>query len=308
MDTSIHKKSNTALGVVFILLTQALWVSAVFFWKLLSDVDHFTILAAQLLFSFVIAFLGTVMTGRLKEIKTVLKSRSLVLRQIAASCCIAFNWGLYIIAVLTGHIVETSISFYITPLCLILAGVVFFREKITKTAVAALILSAVGVIFLAVSYGHFPIYAILLTATFTAYSVLKKKIALSTLPGITLDMALWAPAALVWFVVSVVHPGSGVSLPAFTLVLLVLSGAVTVVPLMFYAGSCHRISLGLIGIFSYFSPTAALLIGVYVFNEPFTVWHLVAFLLIWLGVIVFLLGNYVTARKTKRDRYDFPDP
>lgn len=300
MHTQTASQKNTALGVIFILITQALWVGAVFFWKLLGDVDHFTILAAQLFFSFVLAFLGTLITGRLQEIRAVLVSRSLVIRQLAASCCIAFNWGLYIIAVLTGHIVETSISFYITPLCLILAGVIFFREKITKTAVIALVLSALGVIFLSVSYGRFPIFAILLTATFTAYSVLKKKIALSTLPGITLDMAIWAPAALVYFIVASVNGGGVASLSWFTLILLVLSGAVTVLPYMFYASASLRIPLGLIGIFSYFSPTASLLIGVFLYHEPFTTWHFIAFLLIWLGVIVFLLGNYLTAKRKKQ--------
>jgi chloramphenicol-sensitive protein RarD len=202
---------------------------------------------------------------------------------------IAFNWGLYIWAVNAGHVVESSLGYFINPLVNVLFGVLFLRERLTRMQWASVALASVGVLWLTIQYGHPPWIAIGLALSFALYGLIRKLAAVDSIAGLGVESVyLFAPALamLLW---GEAH-GSGGFVGGWGLgldVLLVVGGALTALPLIGFAYAVRRVPLSVVGLLQYISPTMQFLIGVLVLGEAFDHDRAVGFVFIWIALALF---------------------
>jgi chloramphenicol-sensitive protein RarD len=274
-----------------------MWGFFPLYFKLLQDVPATEILGNRIVWSFF--FLAGIITLRKDwEImrRTALKPRTLLIYTISA-CLLAVNWLIYVWGVNAGFIVETSLGYFINPLLNVVLGVVFLRERLRAWQWVPVGLATLGVIYLTVNYGQLPWIALALAFSFGMYGLVKKTAPLGSLHGLTLETGiLFLPATL--YLLLVANGGTTGSHTPLTLVLLVGIGVVTAVPLLMFGVAARSIDLSLLGILQYVAPTCQFLLGVLVFNEPFTSVRLVGFCLIWAALLFFWVEGALHQHKT----------
>lgn len=211
---------------------------------------------------------------------------------VAAGITISFNWGTFIWAVNNGHIVETSMGYYINPLVSILFAVVFLHERLDKMQLAAITCAFIGVASMVYSFGKIPWVSLTLAFTFALYGLLKKILPVSALTSIMLETLLITPLALV-YEYNLWQQGVSFYASGNLQVIMMLTGAgvVTAIPLLLFTAGARLLPLKIIGFLQYISPTLTLLIGVFVYNEAFTASHLLAFGWIWAALLLFIVSQ-----------------
>jgi hypothetical protein len=287
---------NYKQGIFFGLSAYVLWGILPGYWKALELVSPFEILSSRFMWSCVFVFLLIIFQKKwplfTKEVKQVFSNVKTGAAMVAAGITISFNWGTFIWAVNNGHIVETSMGYYINPLVSILFAVVFLRERLDKMQLAAIACAFIGVASMVYSFGKIPWVSLTLAFTFALYGLLKKILPVSALTSIMLETLLITPLALV-YEYSLWQQGVSFYASGNLQVIMMLTGAgvVTAIPLLLFTAGARRLPLKIIGFLQYISPTLTLLIGVFVYNEAFTASHLLAFGWIWAALLLFIVSQ-----------------
>lgn len=272
-----------------------IWGLVPLYWKLLEHVPAIQVLGHRIVWSLAVLLLLVAVTRR-RGLASV-SPRVAGLYAIAAAL-IAANWFLYIYAVNAGFIVETSLGYYITPLVNVLFGVVFFHERMRPAQRLAIAVAAIGVLELTYAYGSLPWIAFGLAASFGTYGLAKKKAPLDPLEGLTLETAILAPVAILFLAV-LYRGGEGAFLRTGIMsdALLIGGGLVTTVPLLLFAAAVRSVPLSVIGILQYIGPTLQFLLGVFVYDEPFSRMQLIGFSIVWVALALYA-GDSLRARLT----------
>lgn len=220
----------------------------------------------------------------------------------AAAAVLSVNWGVFVWAVNSGQVVETSLGYFVNPLVSVLLGVALLGERLRRAQWAAVGVAAVAVGVLTYDYGRPPWIAIALAASFGCYGLLKNRVGrgVGALPGLALETAVLAPlavAGLVWLGVRGQSTFTSEG-PALT-VLLMLSGVLTALPLLLFAGAARRVPLSTIGLLQYITPVMQLLLGVLVFGEPMPPLRLAGFALVWVALAVFTVDGLRSAGRSR---------
>lgn len=287
---------NYKQGIFFGLAAYVLWGILPVYWKALELVSPFEILSSRFMWSCVFVFLLIIFQKKwplfTKEVKQVFSNVKTGAAMVAAGITISFNWGTFIWAVNNGHIVETSMGYYINPLVSILFAVVFLRERLDKMQLAAITCAFIGVASMVYSFGKIPWVSLTLAFTFALYGLLKKILPVSALTSIMLETLLITPLALV-YEYSLWQQGVSFYASGNLQVIMMLTGAgvVTAIPLLLFTAGARLLPLKIIGFLQYISPTLTLLIGVFVYNEAFTAAHLLAFGWIWAALLLFIISQ-----------------
>lgn len=287
---------NYKQGIFFGLAAYVLWGILPVYWKALELVSPFEILSSRFMWSCVFVFLLIIFQKKWplfsKEVKQVFSNVKTGAAMVAAGITISFNWGTFIWAVNNGHIVETSMGYYINPLVSILFAVVFLRERLNKMQLAAITCAFIGVASMVYSFGKIPWVSLTLAFTFALYGLLKKILPVSALTSIMLETLLITPLALV-YEYSLWQQGVSFYASGNLQVIMMLTGAgvVTAIPLLLFTAGARLLPLKIIGFLQYISPTLTLLIGVFVYNEAFTASHLLAFGWIWAALLLFIVSQ-----------------
>lgn len=287
---------NYKQGIFFGLAAYVLWGILPVYWKALELVSPFEILSSRFMWSCVFVFLLIIFQKKwllfTKEVKQVFSNIKTGAAMAAAGITISFNWGTFIWAVNNGHIVETSMGYYINPLVSILFAVVFLRERLDKMQLAAITCAFIGVASMVYSFGKIPWVSLTLAFTFALYGLLKKILPVSALTSIMLETLLITPLALV-YEYSLWQQGVSFYASGNLQVIMMLTGAgiVTAIPLLLFTAGARLLPLKIIGFLQYISPTLTLLIGVFVYNEAFTASHLLAFGWIWAALLLFIVSQ-----------------
>lgn len=287
---------NYKQGIFFGLAAYVLWGILPVYWKALELVSPFEILSSRFMWSCVFVFLLIIFQKKwllfTKEVKQVFSNVKTGAAMIAAGITISFNWGTFIWAVNNGHIVETSMGYYINPLVSILFAVVFLRERLDKMQLAAITCAFIGVASMVYSFGKIPWVSLTLAFTFASYGLLKKILPVSALTSIMLETLLITPLALV-YEYNLWQQGVSFYASGNLQVIMMLTGAgvVTAIPLLLFTAGARLLPLKIIGFLQYISPTLTLLIGVFVYNEAFTASHLLAFGWIWAALLLFIVSQ-----------------
>ena len=208
------------------------------------------------------------------------------------SILITINWGSYIYAVNSGHILDASLAYYLNPIMVILLGAVFFGERLRKWQTVAVVLSTVGVLYSVFSYGKVPVFALVIGGSFAVYGAVKKRVTVGSMVSTFMETLLVSPLFLLVMIV-MESQGNGCigQLSGWQYALIPLAGVVTSVPLLVYAKGIQRTSLALSGILMYVNPTLQLLIGVFLYQEPFTQAQAVTFVFVWAAVLIFIADS-----------------
>ena len=287
---------NYKQGIFFGLAAYVLWGILPVYWKALELVSPFEILSSRFMWSCVFVFLLIIFQKKwplfAKEVKLVFSNVKTGAAMVAAGITISFNWGTFIWAVNNGHIVETSMGYYINPLVSILFAVVFLRERLDKMQLAAITCAFIGVASMVYGFGKIPWVSLTLAFTFALYGLLKKILPVSALTSIMLETLLITPLALV-YEYSLWQQGVSFYASGNLQVIMMLTGAgvVTAIPLLLFTAGARLLPLKIIGFLQYISPTLTLLIGVFVYNEAFTASHLLAFGWIWAALLLFIVSQ-----------------
>ncbi len=281
-------RSEAKRGALAAAACYCIWGFCPLFWSLLGDVSSIEIIGQRIVWSLVLTVLACTFVLKADFISLLRDARARRFL-IPSGLLIMANWSIYIVAMVTNHVVEASLGYYINPLVSILLGLVVFHERLTPLQVAATALSAAGVVYFAIDYGSFPWMALALALTFGVYGAVKKRGGYPAVPSIAVEGIVALPFAIAALVVIAVAGQSAFFSPDLSLVawqtrlLLVLTGPITAVPLILFATAANKTPLSLIGFIQYISPTISLLSGVFVLGEPFTSAHVVCFACIWAG-------------------------
>jgi chloramphenicol-sensitive protein RarD len=273
-----------------------LWGVLPIYWKLLDHVPALQIVAHRVLWSFVVLVALLTATRRWAALAAVM-TRRVITTYVLAAVLIAINWLVYIWAVVSGYLLEASLGYFITPLVNVLLAVTVLRERLRAAQWTAVALAAAGVLQLTYAYGAAPWIALLLAVTFGFYALVKKRAPLGSTDGMTLETGVVVPVAVIYLAVSE-YAGAGMFMtaPSPTQMLLIAGGPMTLLPLLLFASAARRISLSAVGILQYIAPTMQFLLGVFVFDEPFTRIQLVGYALVWIGLVVFTTDSLIGRR------------
>lgn len=287
-------------GLLYGFLCYLIWGMFPLYWRLLDDVDSFEILAHRMLWSGV--FMVTLFIGiRHMRLRNHIQRPRQYIMLLLTGTLISFNWGLYIWAINHGYILQSSLGYYINPLVNVLLGYLFLHERLNRAQTVALMLALAGVVYFTIDYGHFPIISLGLAFSFGIYGLLKKKMGLNATPALTVETIWMMPAALVFITFLCSQGQSALNhFDWFTWLLLLLSGAVTAIPLLLYGKAAERITLTALGFLQYISPTGQFLIGIFVYKESFTTAHIICFACIWLGLTIFTVDIIKRLKRTEK--------
>ena len=283
------------LGIFYTTFAYLLWGFLPIFWKQLDHVDAGQLLAHRIIWSFVfmiiIVFVSKNWSKFIQECKAIWKTKKKLIGIICASLIISVNWLLFIIAVNAGHVLQASLGYYINPLVSILLGVIFLKEILSLWQIIATILAAIGVTFMTFQAGVFPYLSISLALTFGVYGLLKKIVPLKSMFGLTIETLLVTPIALIYLFQTNIGNITQIDWVSSTSGLFILSGVATAVPLLLFGAGAFRIPLSMVGFLQYLNPTIMLLVGVFLYKEPFTYVHLVTFGCIWSACLLYTLSH-----------------
>lgn len=275
-----------------------LWGLLPIFWKLLSGVNSAYVLAQRVIFSCIFCLAVILIKKRGGEIKNIVGNKSERRKFFLCGILISVNWGIYILTVAMGRILEASLAYYMNPLFSVLIGAVFFKEKLSAVQWSSVALAFAGVMFSVIRYGMVPYLAIIIGLTFALYGALKKGIKADSETSICMETMSVLPLAII-FIAYAQFSGLTTysSLSAAEVILLVLTGPVTSIPLMLFAKGVKGIPIVTSGILMYINPTLQLLVGVFIYNEAFTQTNAVTFAFVWAAVILFVYDSFRRHRK-----------
>jgi chloramphenicol-sensitive protein RarD len=283
----LHAKPGGG-GVFYTLSAYTLWGILPVYWKALKQIPAGEILAHRIFWSFLLLIAFIVFTKKWKEFKQGFSTFKGTIGIILGSMLIAINWLIYIWSVNSNHIVEASLGYYINPLFTIFLGVVVLRERPDIWQIIALGIAAAGVIFVAFQFGHIPWVALSLAFSFGLYGLVKKLSKLSSINGLAAETMMVAPLAF-GFLFFKVNDGSGTysNLSFLIVVLILLSGLVTSIPLLLFAQGAKRVSLTTLGFLQYLSPSISLILGIFLYRESFTRIDKISFGCIWAALAIY---------------------
>lgn len=293
-------KPETTLGLAATLGAFCIWGLTPIYFRLLESVRPDEIIAHRVVWSVVFLGVLVVYRYRTRAIGHIVVRGRILLALGISGVLIAVNWLIFVYAINTDRILSTSLGYFINPLVSVLFGMMFFRETLNLLQTVAVLIAAIGTLYMTLQVGHFPWIALALAVSFALYGVVRKKTDVGPVVGLFWETLLASPLALAWlWLLSgrgelVFSSGDDV-----LTMLLVGTGLVTLVPLVLFAAGVRRLPLSTVGLLQYLAPSMTFCLAVFFFNEPFTMDHAITFSCVWLALILFSGSGWVRYRRTR---------
>ncbi|MDM8533470.1 EamA family transporter RarD [Clostridiaceae bacterium HSG29] len=293
IDKNDFVKSEKLKGVLFVLLTYLFWGVQPIFWKQLKHIDSIQLIAHRIFWSFLFFLVILKYQNKISEIKEVMKDKKKFGLTVFAGYLISANWFIYIYAINTNRILETSLGYYINPIISVILGMIFLKEKFNKNQILSFIFACLGVLVIIVKFKALPWIAMVLPVMFGAYGLIKKLTNLDPVVSMAIETMAIMPIGLGYLlfteITNVGHLFSDGPLITFYLI---MTGVVTSLPLWWFAIGARKIKLSSIGFIQFISPTISLIIGVLIYNETFEITQMISFGLIGIGIIIYINAMY----------------
>lgn len=280
---------NFRSGVIFALLAYFCWGFFPIYWKFLAHVPFMQILSHRVIWAFIF-YTGVQFYRQRKFYIYRPRNKKSFLMLSLASILLMGNWLVYIYAVNSNQIVESSLGYFINPLVNVLIGVVVLKEKLTKHQLLAVIFAVIGVLIISLDQEGVPVIALFLAISFSCYGLIKKLIPISSLQSNQFESFLMLPIALIYLLTQS-HDWVTKQNVYWSALLLMGAGIVTGLPLLFFAKATQKIPYYLMGFFQFLAPTLQFLSGVILFNEPLSPLKLKGFVFIWVAGMVLITTN-----------------
>ncbi|MDI1337294.1 MAG: EamA family transporter RarD [Lacunisphaera sp.] len=273
------------------------WGLVPVYWKQMQSIPAFELIAHRMVWSLVFLLGVIAWQGNFPALRDAFRSKRLVGLNLLSSALLTANWTIYVWAVNSGHVIESSLGYFLVPLANVTFGSLLFHERLRPLQWVAIGCAAAGVGLLLVRLGHAPWIALTIAVTWAGYGLLKKKSALGAITGLTVETLLLFPlaaAALLWWH----HTGEGalgrVDVRLHVYVLSV--GVITALPLLMFAYGAQRVRLTTLGLLQYLAPSVQFLIGYFFYHEPFDAVRLQAFAVIWCGLAIYSADGFWVQR------------
>lgn len=284
-------------GVLYTLSAYIFWGLQPVYWKALKIIPSTDILAHRIIWSFIFFIIVITQRRGIKKLLGKLKESDKKWILLLPAVLIGSNWGAYIWAINAGHVVETSLGYFISPLISVFLGVVFLHEQLRKIQWFAVGAAAAGVVTTTVLFGQFPWISLFIAVTWGFYGLLRKKSPLDSAEGLMLEMAFLFIPAIIYLVISSFSGPISFFTGTTTSILLIGTGIISGLPLLIFISGARMISLSLSGFLQYIYPTLIFLIGVYIYNEPLNTAKMTGFIFIWGALIIYSLEGSIYYRR-----------
>lgn len=284
------KKYDYKKGIPSIALCVAVWGFQPLYWNVCPQIDTLLLMMIRIVWACVFCVAILACRGKLNELMDVFRDKEKLKREIPAAFFLAVDWFVYLFAVKSGKVLEASLGYYIMPLIQFLTGALIFKEKLHWQHFAMLSFIIVGIVLSSESFGGVPYVTITLALAFACYAAIKKSLDVDSVVSTSAEILIMLPVAAVYLIVS----GAGTELSGLNIgqhLLLLGSGAVTAVPMLFFAIAVNTLPLMMCGLFQYFPPSLAIICGK-ILGESLTREKLISFLFIWTGVIMFIIYSF----------------
>ena len=294
-----HRRS----GLTYAISAYVLWGILPIYFLALAPASAWEIVAWRVIFSLAFCAIALTVTRAWRRFGALLKDRRVLFTMGLAGALIYINWQTYVLATVSGQVVEAALGYFINPIVTVFLGVIVQRERLRIAQWVAVGVSVVAVVVLAIGYGQVPWIALILAFSFGFYGLIKKRVGgrVDAVSGLTLETMWLTPVAIVQLVVVGVTAGLtiGSDGPWHT-VLLVGAGVITAVPLLFFAAASRRLPLVYMGFIQYFAPFIQFLVGVVLLNEAMPPERWIGFAIVWLALAILSVDMIVAARQGKK--------
>src|ERR1700724_1646585 len=288
IERADSEKSHETAGLIAAIAAFTTWGLIPIYWNLLGAFPATEILAHRFVWTTI--FLSIILSWqrRWPELIANVRSPRAGIYCLTGGLAIASNWFLFIYAVNSGRVIETSLGYFMTPLMNVLFGAIFLRERLTRWQLVSVLMAGFGVLNFTFRFGRFPWIAVLLCVSFGFYGLLRKKSGTAAIPGLFIETILLLPFAVIFLVYlqqsnALVFARAGLWLS----ILLVSTGVVTAIPLLWFGYATQHLRLITVGFLQYLSPIGSFFLGVFLYHEPFTRGHLITFVVIWIALAIF---------------------
>lgn len=279
-------------GAVYVIVCQLMWGVLPIYWQALEPIPSWIIILYRIVTMFVYSYAAARLRYTREEIWGPLKDKAVRRMYFTSGLILTLNWSIYIWAMTSERVIQAAIGYYIEPLVICAVGIIVFREQLTKYNLTAMALAAAAILLILVHYRQLPGVALGLASTWAAYSAIKKASKIPAIMALVYETMVYAVIA-VFAIVYIEAKGIGaisMGVPG-KYVLMFLSGLVTLVPVALFGAAAPKVTLLLIGMVQYVSPTITLLLGIFLFHEPIETVQITAFIIIWIGLVIFTYGE-----------------
>jgi len=283
-------------GLLFGISAYLIWGLLPLYWKLVEDAGAYEILAHRGIWSLLLCVLLLALRKQINSAYVMVRSSRTLSLLFLASGLLTINWGVYIWSVTVNRVVEAALGYYITPLINVTFGVLLLREKLRPLQWTAVGFAAVGVAILTVGYGALPWIALVLSISWSSYSLLKKSLNLGALETLSVETFF---AFFPYFIYLFIIEGNGSAAFGDSLMMSILlfgAGAATVIPLLLFNGSTTRLPLSTVGLLQYITPTIMFFIGIFINNENISTIKIAGFAFIWIALSFLSRDLYRSSR------------
>lgn len=287
MSSSHVQYPELRKGTIYGVSSYAVWGIAPLFWQLLAPAGAMEVLSHRVVWSMVLLAGLVYWQGRLSHVRAAITNPRTLLLLVIAAILIACNWGLFIWATMNGHVLDTSLGYYVTPLFSVGLGVIFLKENLRPLQWVAIAIAASGVGYITWEHHKLPWIGLALSSSFALYGYVKKLAGVDAIESLMVESALIMPFALgylawLWVVGNNTFGQFGVN----HALLLSSAGVFTAVPLLLYGAAVVRVPLTSIGFMQYISSTIQFFLGIWVFHEPMPLERLIGFVITWTALVI----------------------
>ena len=294
-------KRNYRIGLTSAIGCAIVWGLLPIYWNSLKPIPSGVIIFYRIVLMAVVCFIACAFQYGPKNVfKPMFESKKSLLTYIIAGIIITINWSIYIWAVNAGQVIQTSMGYFLEPLVVCLFGVVIYKEKINNWKKISVCLAVCGLLVMIIGYKQVPLIAVGLGLSFAIYAAIKMSVSAAPLQSLLYETIFLAPVAL-GFVCYYENAGVGaLTAGSGKFILLMFAGIATAVPLALFSFAASKLPLITVGLTEYISPSISLILGIFLFKEPFDTIQFSAFAIIWIGLIFFTYGE-ISDNKNKAE-------
>jgi chloramphenicol-sensitive protein RarD len=300
-DCCVGHVTTTSKGFTATAIAFAIWGVFPLYFHPLRQISAIQVIAHRVVWSCAFVLVCMAMRGELSTLRATLANRSVVWRLAITATLITVNWVVFVWAVMNGHVVESSLGYFINPLVNVLLGVALLSERLTRAQWTAVALAAIGVAYLTIVAGHPPWIALTLAFSFGSYGLIRKVVKVESLPGLATETLLLLPFAVAYlfWCESAGSGALGHGGPEIA-ALLIGSGPLTAITLFLFAYGARLLPYSTVGVLQYITPTLQLACGMFAFHEPFERTRAIGFAFIWAALLIYAGEGLWLSRKQHR--------
>ncbi|MGC2872896.1 EamA family transporter RarD [Ihubacter sp. mB4P-1] len=299
------ERKNYRIGLSCAIGCAVVWGFLPIYWNALKPIDSGVIIFYRVALMPLVCFLASLCKERsLRAVfAPLIENKKSMLLYFVAGIIITINWSIYIWAVNAGHLIQCSMGYFLEPLVVCIFGIVVYKERVNGWKKLSMLLALCGLLVMIIGYKQIPLIAVGLGLSFAVYAAVKKSVDLSPLQSLLYETMFLVPAAL-GFILYYETSGMGalVTGGGFKFFLLMFAGIATAVPMGLFSFAANKLPLITVGLTEYISPSISLVLGIFLFREPFDVIQFSAFVVIWIGLAFFTYGEVIDSRAAAQEK------